>query len=844
MANANAIINTKSFFKPTPAPVAKSVPQTPTPVTPSTNKRTFLQGNILQKGMDVLQAPESAFAGFMQGGLKTLPQTKALKESQGGKLTGEQKLKSLGQYISSGIKNIPSAIKNRTYLGSGEGEVNYAKEAWKVENPTAQAAVNLGASLALPNIPLGKILGKAGKIVGEIPGVAKTAAKISEKVMSKPAVTQLVETFAPFARNKKFGELLESSKLATNKRVTRLYNTVKEAAKGLSPAEQMRVGQLMEGGVTAIQDSKYAPIAKRMNQLADEIGKEAVDLGLMSKEAFEGKRGEYLSHIWANSTNTGNLSRTAEIPKISGQFFKERKGAAGYMKQFAPATFKGLGTEIKDIEAAKFYKNAAEQFGVKMSGSTPEQLFEAVNKGFKSADDVAQMKNAKVLKGVMVPAEVHDYLIKTMPKKETNFALKAYDGIFNAWKAGKTIWNPAYHVRNLMSNQILSDMSTGRGLARTVADYVGSVVNYFGKGNQSYVVAAEDAGLIKKLNFTEGFNEFLGSAYGLDKKGSLEKAANFLRNFQNTTEETSKLGVFKAWVEKLAGDAGIKAEQALQDPTVVARAVKEAEKAIFSPYKIAESERKMIGRIIPFYSFTRQAVPFVAETALQHPERLAKYPKIQRGIENLNPSERVPEDQRPDYMQGSIQLPFKVNGEKVAFDPTYIYPFGNIGESDVLPFGLNVNPMAQEAVEQKFNKDLFSGNEIKTSNIPGVGADVLSSKPVRAGSQRLAHFLRTAAPSPFRTIQGKLMPAWNKEKDYAGRERGKLQAVFDAIGFKSIILRPEEKRKFDRLDTKNKLQSIKSEMLKIRREKNLSPEDKQMYVDLLRDEMRKESSQR
>jgi len=84
------------------------------------------------------------------------------------------------------------------------------------------------------------------------------------------------------------------------------------------------------------------------------------------------------------------------------------------------------------------------------------------------------------------------------------------DKLLTAWKAGKTIYNPAYHVRNFISNQILADMSTGRGLGRGIIDYFKAVRNYVDKGkNTQFMNEAVENGLIKRSNFTQVLGEII-----------------------------------------------------------------------------------------------------------------------------------------------------------------------------------------------------------------------------------------------------------------------------------------------------------------------------------------------
>lgn len=848
--------------------VARPVTRTAAPSVPkpqTTDRRKFFEGGLVGKAFDVLQLPEFAFAGLGTGAQKERERQRKLRQARGQPTTGTASFKEAGQRLLSGLREIPTAIRERRQISSQPGDFSAAEEASKLfpgigRNKFTKGAFNLATSLAIPAPPIGKGFGLAKKVPGlgkVIQGAQDVATAGVKAARQSERVGKAVESVVPFFRNPEVGARLQKAEAKTTQRVSSLFRTIKSAAQGLSGDEQKEVGRLIEAGrdarqaILATGENRLVSIADDISKIADDVGREAVEAGLLDPTSFENYKGRYMTHIWADAVN-GTSEAIQDIPKVSGKFFQQRKGAEGFVEEFAPATFKGLGTEIKDIEAAKFYKGIADDFGVKLDTASPEDLLKAAEGNYKSAEDIAQLRRTKSLKGTLVPPEVHDYLKATLPKQK-GLATQVFDSVYNSWKAGKTIWNPAYHVRNIISNQILSQMSTGKNIVNTIIDTVQSASNYFKKGGEPFVNTAQDIGLIKKVDVGTAFNELLDSAFQLERvKGNwiqqvAPRAGEFVRNLQNTTEEVSKLAVFRSWVESLADDAVVGIEKALQDENIVARAAEEAEKAIFSPYRIAQKERELVSRIVPFYSFTRQVVPFTAETFVKRPQTLAKFPKLKTNIEGLS-DQVIPGSERRDYQQDQIQLPIKVNGESVAFDPTFIYPFGSIGEFNIargqLPGGLSVNPLISEPVEQIFNRDLFFDRDIATSQIPGVGTDVLSTKPRRSGSQRLAKVLRTVSPAAFTTVQGKLLPAFRGETDYVGRTRNKVMSVLDAAGFKLTTLRPEDNKKFDRLDQKEKISLIRKQMRTIQRDQSLASDEKRFWVNELREELRRVSSER
>ena len=843
-------------------------------------ERKFMQGGIVGKGLDYLNVLESGIAGFAKGGREeTLRQEKLY----GPKNPWSFNPIDFGKKVVAGVKAIPEAIKNRTYFGDQPGQVDIGggiASDLGIKNKYVGKVLNLATSLASPTPPVGKVFNVAGKVAAKIPGVArateaitKTGGKAVEAIKASKTFGPLVEKAGETAYKvgkyfdplhgvpKEMRTMIQNTELKIFQRLSELFKTVKEAATGLTKEEQVKVGQALEGVLEVAGNEKYAKIAEPIRQMADEVGQEAVNLGLLSKEAYEGLKGRYMTHIWDDMVKGGGTG-AEDIRKISGRFFQQRTGKGGYIQEFTKPTFVGLGTEMKDVEKAKLYQNIAGTFGVKPKmpmppkdvmkspealsswlKSLPEGIGE-VPKGFAYLPrQLAGTKVGKILEGVALPKPIIDYITATHNVPAPTIFAKMFDKINDAWKKGKTIYNPAYHIRNVISNQILSDMATGRGLVRTVADYVGSVLNYKGRGNQAFVQAAESAGLIKKMRFGAALNELVDAAE-LVEKNPAQKLDGFLKSLQNATEETAKLNVFRASIEKYADDAGIMAEQALTDPALVRKAVDAAEQAIFSPYRISPGERALVKWIVPFYSFARQASEFSAKTLVQHPERLTKYPRMKRGIENLS-DKVVPEENRSEYQQGyGVQLPIKnKEGKNLILDTKYILPFGSFLDEGGkgLPLGLNISPFLTEPFEQRANKDAYFNQPIAKSNIPK-----------RALVERAQHAFRTFAPQilptditgipitgysdmPLRTRTGeKLAAAFEGRPDYAGRERSKVMAVLDALGIKTSVLRPEEQKKFDSWDKRKQLKAIQAERTSYARNKQLRPEEKRVILKELR----------
>jgi len=702
-------------------------------------------------------------------------------------------------------------------------------EKWEaaMKNDTAKKIAGSAARFVfdpLNFIPFGKVVKVVGKGISKVDDVVKVS-KMADKMMdwarTTPAIYKVAEKFSPFFRNPEFGKLMKDSEGITSNRLNDLYKLIKTTAKNMSPAEQTRIGQLLEGGIDT--SAKYEKLAAPLRELTEKIGKEAVDLGILSRKSFNTYKGVYMKHIFEkyidNAGKQGFVRRVA--PGIGQQFSKMRKGAEGYIREFSAPTFAGIGAGIKDIEAAKFYKKIASDFGagIEVVKKGRKIVNRIVPEGFEYAPKaIENSKIAKFFKNKALPNSIIEYINKTSQIKKVS----GWDKLLNAWKAGKTIYNPAYHIRNVVSNQILSDMSTGKGLVQTASDYIGAVRQYIGKGNQKFVNAAEAFGLIKQKRFGAALDEFLDASKVVEQsKGA--KILDFPRKLQTVTEETSKLNVFKSWIEKLARKAGKSVDDALKDPEIVQKAVSKAEEAIFSPYRLSQTERGLAKDLIPFYSFTRQVVPFTAKTLVTNPARIAKYGKMKREVENFSKDQA-----RPGYAENFIRLPWKnKQGENAYLDPTYIYPFGNVfegGQNGKLPFGLGFNPIFTEVAQQMANKDFYYDQPIAKYESKAMRGENLKA--------RAAHVFRTGAPQFVSNAISKILPAATGQKDFAGRERSMVQALADTImGIKTSFI-SEDKGVLDQFYQQNNImRSKQNDIKKVMQDNSMSDEDKRMLLE-------------
>lgn len=892
----NEIVGSSPIHTPTPTTtVSKPTFQQPTiNPSPTPSSGGFLSGlsssPIFRPGKWVLEKANQALnsdLGQLAGYALTAPSrffTGGLKEAQknyvagGGDLSKYSlipgnSLSTTGKYLSDFWKGgKKQALKPwETGLHSGwsggfhsaePGSYNKFREeiTGKELNPLEKASL-FSAELAFPTTAeLG-----IGKALNKIPGLSALKEQVLKPINAIPdilrknkSVARAVEFFKPGFRNPTVYNIIQDAQRIGDVRVKELQEGITKLADVLTGDEQRIVSRMIEGKPfndilkqidNTVEQNKLRAISNVMTKIADEIGEEGVrlwretggEVGL-NPQSFENLKGKYLPHIFDKYIKEGKLDSLINEMGVVGSNWKKRTGVAGFMEEFAPASFFGLGRQLKDIEYSKAWLQLKKLYKT-------DDVEKAIQKGFGYLpEDVKNLGVGKILGETPLPQEVIEMITQRQRGVHKDAVVRGMVNVLNAWKAGKTIYNPAYHIRNLISNQILANMATGGSLAQTVTDWFKAIYEYGGRGDQSYMDFARKSGLLKRKTFGQMFDDLLIDAGKLDRPGinKVKKFANFWKNAQQWSEETAKLNVFKAVVDDLAIKYKLTPEAVMRDKKLLKQAVDAAEEAIFSPYKLGEGERALMNLAIPFYTFTRQAVPFTVKTAVKHPDRLAKYPRFKEAAEGLS-DEVVPDEGRTDYQKSAIQLPIEYEDQPVYLDPQYLYPFGNFTESGSLglPFGLSANPLVSEIYEQAANKDLYFDSEIAKSELPGVELDdVFSSQPMRSGSQRAQHSLNTLAPTAaYRTPFGKVIPALKGEVDYQGRKRSVVMALLDAIGFKTAVFDPANKAKFDSWDKQTKIKEIQREMNGLYRDQrfiqNRTPEEQKETLEAYQQELYK-----
>lgn len=269
--------------------------------------------------------------------------------------------------------------------------------------------------------------------------------------------------------------------------------------------------------------------------------------------------------------------------------------------------------------------------------------------GYLFTDDIAKQ----------IPKVVHD--IDTFFTTGANSPfLKTFDKISRVWKFTVTLPNPSHHIHNLLGDAYMSWMAGVRGVmpyqhaarimrsqrnmykdlndlenlvsAGAVDKAMGKTVDakdvLFSNGSghpftaEQVYVAANKMGILPQAHVIE---DILGGNEPLTKFqpfGGHVKAK--LEHFSESREHFARLAHFADAIRRSRGS---------DYESIFRKAGYEVRKWHPDYLTLTPFEKKYLRRIMPFYSWTRRAIPLIIESAIMNPGKTLAYPKLMQGVQ-------------------------------------------------------------------------------------------------------------------------------------------------------------------------------------------------------------------
>jgi hypothetical protein len=439
---------------------------------------------------------------------------------------------------------------------------------------------------------------------------------------------------------------LKASKLLTKDETGRFIRT---------PLEELKK-TLGEGDFNAVSEAWKS---------IDDLGKEAVNAKLLTKEKFEENFGEYIKNAYTEyekAKNKGLFSwakrKITPIKARKEGLTKEKMIELGQIDDPAYLFFKSSLDILRSTENAKLFNTIKKGYAVDIA-----------QEGFKQLPKTAGLGE---LAGKYIPENIFDYVQEISEPMKYGIGKK----LMGDFKFFKVVMNPATHARNIISNQILNWWKLGMNpLDPRVFKSNATALREISKKSGKWMDEAKKIGYdidtfaANELRHLFDLPEANAAMGKLGKNWS--KVKTKLGDVYQGEENFAKLSayIFNKTTKKLSPENAWKA----------------AEAATFNYAQVTPFIRKMRTALFgfPFITFTTKATPLAAETMLKYPRRVSVFGKIKNSLEDLadiKETERERASEAPWVRDGFyIKLPMKDKYDRSAyFDLTYIIPFGDL----------------------------------------------------------------------------------------------------------------------------------------------------------------------
>ena len=680
---------------------------------------------------------------------------------------------------------------------------------------------------ALPIPEMAKTVGKAYKAVGtkiwdDI--IEKKVPKLLEKIPGGKAVNRalIYDYRGDLPNTAKYIRSMEDK--VRGQQVGRAYALDLGNRLQLQPERgQLLLGEYIRGEIKELPEGLRS-LGNEAKRAMLDLGRQAVDVGLLSEETFFKHAGRYMPRLYTSKEYQTLLTQFGlkKANRLDLSRFKQRKDIPKEIREemgeiLTPGypIAKGIIQLTHDVELARWFKTIAynkdwaiikrpklskegkpitykrisydpltgkeiEHFGIKREYKDP------IPEGWEL---LPENKKLGDLSEAYVHPEIHKDLTLSIKIMET--PEKVWRKALGMWKFGKVILSPKTHSRNLMSNSVLAHLG-GMPMYEQPIYLTKAAKQMRAKGD--YWQSATKEGLLG-TTWTEHELTALFSSAESNIKGI--KAGGI----------PEKLGLIGAIWEKskYVGQKAAKAYQAEEEWFKLAKfihnierkkmsvktASADAEKWLFNYGKITKFQEgyrsKWYGA--PFATFTFKALPRIAEAAVKTPHRFilpgamiyALEQAAMKMIEDSPEQFKAKKKLRPDWMQGSFlgmpnfaRVPFvDDDGREYYLNLTYTLPWGDIGESGSfagIPGGLMPlsQPFVKETWQQIANYDSFWGRPIVPEE--ELAGKSFVGKVKTQAAKRGAHLAKTMLPTPVLDIQ-KGIQAFRGRPDYRGRFR-------------------------------------------------------------------------
>jgi hypothetical protein len=530
----------------------------------------------------------------------------------------------------------------------------------------------------------------------------------------------------------------------------------------------------------------------------------------------------------------GSLLQRSAIPP-------DVRAAMGEIKDAEYRLIKSAKADANLVAKKKFQEQVAEMFvkdfyppgfapGARTARNVEDVAWQTARKaGYAMMPDDKDAWGA--LAGQWVPEVVAKYLQE--PRLAKGGALQQLIGL---WKAGKTIANPATHVRNSLTNDLLTDWGTGlTPLSPRWWQYKGAALKALTQHNDDFKQAKEVGTFLSDTFRAQELSKILDNGPLSEGKlkavyGWLNKAGKKPGDLYEFEEQLGKMTIYLSERDKLLkGGADLAA--------ATKQAAETADKWLINYRRVpkwvdlvrnGQGPLGVLGTV-PFITFSYKVTPLVAEAMIKHPTRVTKYFKAGRGIEALSDPAETDAEKRvmPEWMKEGIwlKLPMKDKYDRSLYlDATYLIPLADLSGAKVVGPGgapaMMSTPFVDLIQDVMRNQSRFTGRPIWGQGM--AKEDIAKNVGEYIGSQ----LLPSLAPGGYgyRNIRD----AVAKKPDWLGRTRT-LDQVLAAqlLGMKTRPINYGEEAMYRQKEFEDEINAIKVELRKRMADPAISEDNKQ-----------------
>lgn len=392
---------------------------------------------------------------------------------------------------------------------------------------------------------------------------------------------------------------------------------------------------------------------------------------VLSRAEREARARGRVSRVDQGSFNTGNPNKKVLAQREltgSAEDVNERLGRDFFEPNAFFSTAIGQKQLIDYVQAVQFRRKIlsnpkfARQYEKGMEVGPNQVVIDSNNYKFiKDADDELEGLASEVGGQYVVTKPVKNALDRYQrltTDEGTKAMLKAYDTVLSNWKK-LALLSPLYHVRNLagaMFNNYVGGMNTPNLIKYTSSAFKDVVDAAKGKESElfrEYRGQGLGAESLSKIEFLKSSDPETQVERMVKRKTATgkDKAISKL----NLTESSREVGDFMDQANRFALYKWMRDKGA--SPEKAAAKVREVQ---FDYTKTSPFERDVVTRVVPFYRWMRNNIPFQLKQLVSDPRKYANVNKLRT---NAQAAMGLDEENIPDFMKENFALPVSSDGE-------------------------------------------------------------------------------------------------------------------------------------------------------------------------------------